>query len=628
MLGLLQQYAVDSGLVAEPGFAPKMVKWALRFDNSGRYIGLLELGDASDKKNPGRSFAACPDLRQNELVGGSETRSHFLVDSLQVIGLVFKDQDDERTRVRVAGRRGFFVRLLRQSGEKLPELRMLAAALDDASVLERIQDDLACSRAKLTDKATLAISDGINGDHFPVESSEWHPWWREFRAGLNGASDGDSAGMRCFITGEVSEPLLTHPKINGLRTVGGLAMGDALVCSDKDAFASYGLEQSANCAVCEEAASGYRAALNYLIAQSGPPVGGAMIVHWYSREIEPEDDWCAAIKHPGERFIQGATKAAADTLQAIREGTKPRLGEAFFYSMTISGAGGRVMVRNWQEGRFENLVESAGKWFADLEITRLQGDLPVSEPPLGRLVECLLRPRTRDQDYASWIDSVKHFGVSFWLAALNQLVPIPGGAIARTVGLNSRFMQTGKLEEALDPTSRDCGLLRAMLYRRMALIKAYHIRKDGGDNQVTTYLNEDHPNPAYHCGRIMAMLRRAQWMALGRVGAGVVQRYYGAASATPGLIMGRLVSLSQHHLAKIDGKYPGLGKWYNDRIAEVWARIQDNVPPTLTLSDQSLFALGYYQQIAFDNNRKAEKERGVTDDELQAIDEEENNEDA
>ena len=117
---------------------------------------------------------------------------------------------------------------------------------------------------------------------------------------------------------------------------------------------------------------------------------------------------------------------------------------------------------------------------------------------------------------------------------------------------------------------------------------------------MTAYLNEEHPHPAYQCGRLMAVLADLQRAALGDVGAGIVQRYYSAASSTPALVLGRLTRTSQFHLSKLDA---GLAYWFNGRIADIWARIENSLPATLTLEEQSLFALGYYQQIAANRNK-------------------------
>ena len=114
------------------------------------------------------------------------------------------------------------------------------------------------------------------------------------------------------------------------------------------------------------------------------------------------------------------------------------------------------------------------------------------------------------------------------------------------------------------------------------------------------HMNPDHPHPAYHCGCALALFARLQRTALGDVGAGVVQRYYTAASQTPGLVFGRLAANAKNHLGKLDSNEAGK---FEDELAAIMSRIGDFVPRTLTLEEQSLFALGYYQQLAELNAR-------------------------
>lgn len=130
--------------------------------------------------------------------------------------------------------------------------------------------------------------------------------------------------------------------------------------------------------------------------------------------------------------------------------------------------------------------------------------------------------------------------------------------------------------------------------------------------EFTPYLNEEHPHTAYHCGRLMAVLAALQRAALGDVGAGIVQRYYAAASSTPALVLGRLVRTSQFHLNKLD---PGLAYWYEARIADIWGRIKEDPPRTLNLEEQSVFAMGYYQQLAQRQQKSAKKDRNESQEE-------------
>ena len=113
---------------------------------------------------------------------------------------------------------------------------------------------------------------------------------------------------------------------------------------------------------------------------------------------------------------------------------------------------------------------------------------------------------------------------------------------------------------------------------------------------MTAYLNPDHPAASYHCGRLMAVLAELQYSALGDVGAGVVQRYYAAASQTPGLILGRLIRNAQNHLNKPDKAWTRTT--YEKPMIDIISRLKDNFPRILDLEGQGLFALGYYQQLA------------------------------
>ena len=120
-------------------------------------------------------------------------------------------------------------------------------------------------------------------------------------------------------------------------------------------------------------------------------------------------------------------------------------------------------------------------------------------------------------------------------------------------------------------------------------------------------LDPEHPSAAYHCGRLLAVYDSLQRVALGDVGAGVVQRFYGGALTNPSGVFGQLSRMAQTHLSKLDG---GLAHIYTERIAEIHNGITkiDNVsanyPSALDLEGQALFALGFWHQTAFDNKNK------------------------
>jgi CRISPR-associated protein Csd1 len=318
----------------------------------------------------------------------------------------------------------------------------------------------------------------------------------------------------------------------------------------------------------EATTSDYRTALNHLLRHQAKRLAGAKVAYWFKDRVEPEDDVLAFLEDPSAEVLEmQAHEQARKLLEALRQGQRPDLGENRYYALTLSGQSGRVMVRDWMEGGFPELVENVNAWFDDLSMVRREGGSPALPPKFMAVMGSCVRDLK---------DLPGPFAAAMWKAAIRRL-PIPLSALAQAL---ARFKV--RLINDESPTLAGVGLM-----------KAYFVRKGG--SPVSPYLNPEHPQPAYHCGRLLAMLAALQRSALGDVGAGVVQRYYAAASATPALVLGRLARTAQFHLNKLE---PGLAYWYESQMAQVWGSLGDGLPPTLSLEGQSLFALGYYQQLA------------------------------
>jgi CRISPR-associated protein Csd1 len=584
MLEPLVSYARSHGLVAEPGFAPKTVRWALVCNQKGKFLEVLDL--ALEPKSPGQTFARCPELSQPEIKRGGPGCRHFLVDSADVVVLFIQGEPDSK----LLAKHAYFTGLLRQASGVLPVLAGIADTLDDPEQLKEIGAHLLARKAKPTDKVTFSILGASPA--YPVDSEVWHEWWRAFRRALGEEKPGKKTlggeavpeRVRCLASGELVEPVSTHPKIAGLADVGGLSMGDALASFKQESFCSYGLVQSANAPVSEAMAAEYRAALNHLIKETGRRLAGAKVVHWFKGRLRHEDDDPFDLLMDESTEEANAQQRARKLLTAIESGERPDLLDNRYYALTLSGASGRVMVRDWIEGQFKELVRNVSRWFDDLSIAH-RGGAGLALPP--RMIS-LLASLVRDLD-----DLPAPLEARLWRVAV-RCEEIPQQAMARAL---ARL----KIDILGD---------QPFNHARLGLLKAFHVRK--GDPCMEPYLNESHPDPAYHCGRLMAMLASLQYRALGDVGAGVIQRYYAAASSTPALVLGRLVRTSQFHLDKLDR---GLARWHEGRIADTFGRIKDDIPLTLTLERQSLFALGYYQQIAFDRSRtRPEAASGATSD--------------
>jgi CRISPR-associated protein Csd1 len=223
------------------------------------------------------------------------------------------------------------------------------------------------------------------------------------------------------------------------------------------------------------------------------------------------------------------------------------------------------------DGQFIELVVNIEAWFTDLAIVHREGDGFAPDPKFLAVGGALVRDL---KDLPASTTSV------LWRAAIARL-QIPSPLMA----------------QALDRFRSDLVKDEKFNHARMGLIKAYFVRQSSGEEQhMKSHLNADHPDPAYHCGRLLAVLAKLQQEALGDVGAGVVQRNYPAFSQAPALHVGRLVGNARNHLGKL--KVPATRDEFDERIEEIMGRIVDRLPRTLDLEGQGLFALGYYQQLA------------------------------
>jgi len=572
MLELLAKRAQSS----EPGFSDKYVRWAIVFDSKAGFGGVVELGQPEQNGNRGRRFEKCPEMDRGLLQAGG--KSHFLVESANVVALYKVEDADEK----ITQKHKFFIDMLEEAGRGIPQLTTIARFMKDEDVLQRIRGEMECKKVKPSDKVTFRL-DG----EFSAEQDYWHGWWRNFHRKLisAGRKPGELGKFRCFVTGELVTPTRTHPKIMGLAAVDGRVSGDVLVGYDKEAFCSYGLKQSFNCAVSVEAAKAYVDGLNELIRSYGQRLAGAMVVHWFKEKLKDEDDPLPWLTGPSEIEELDAQERAKKLLHSLESGERPDLAGNRYYILTMSGAAGRVMVRDWLEGDFAELVRNINGWFDDMQMVWYDG-IKIARPP-GFI--SVLQALTRD------LNSLPPQLVSkLWRVAIR------GEGIPYQIHTQSVTRRRFEIvqDERLDIAG-------------MGLIRAYHLRKYRKEGNklaeaLRPELNKDFPNVAYQAGRLMAALADLQRRALGDVGAGVVQRYYVAASTTPALVLGRLTGNSQHHLNKLDA---GLACWYEGKISEIWSNIREPLPRTLTLEEQSLFALGYYHQLASFRAGKSENSK-------------------
>jgi CRISPR-associated protein Csd1 len=129
------------------------------------------------------------------------------------------------------------------------------------------------------------------------------------------------------------------------------------------------------------------------------------------------------------------------------------------------------------------------------------------------------------------------------------------------------------------------GMIKACMKRKS--------RKQGNSEKeaiFTVSLNTESTNTGYRLGRLFAVMEKAQQDANPGLNATIKDRYFGAASTTPGSVFPILIKLSQHHISKAE-----YGRFRDVEIQGILETVEA-FPAYMNLDDQGQFVLGYYHQ--------------------------------
>lgn len=574
MLQALMSYGERENL-GDADFEPVGVRWLIPLDGVGGLTGgPIPLAENPDEKKPRPKQFLRPFTSPNELNQG--TKSHFLCDTLERATLLLDPKAEEKASARRVQHQ-YFKALLTEAAAACPaEGQRLHAVLnflntpDSVAKLHRL---LVSARAKASDNASFAVN-GFN----LLNSEALKVFWRQRRC--KAAAGSPRIRRICIATGELADTLDTTEKIKGVP--GGLATGTNLISFDKDSFCSFGLEQAQNAALSAPAELKVRSALNRLIEISRSQrlvFNDTIHLHWSRQPMEQD---------PMDPVVTGDKDAIEKLLHAVGRGQQFHgLDANAYYCLSLSGNGSRIVVRDWLESTVPEVERHVAEWFEDLAIVPIEGVGVKHDFKFGALLYGMVR--------AELAEMPPQIPTQVFHCALRgRSVPLPQSALAAALR-RQQLDQENKLNPA-----------------RIALIKACLLRSPNPSthNQehttepMTESLNAESRDAAYLCGRLLAVFDRLQYLALGGVNAGVVERYYPSASTTPALVMGRLFRNAQFHLAKTEG---GVATNVEKDLESITRTLGDRFPSTLDLEGQGRFALGYYHQRA--EYRRASTER-------------------
>ena len=274
-------------------------------------------------------------------------------------------------------------------------------------------------------------------------------------------------------------------------------------------------------------------------------------------------------------IVEGES-AIADTLEAVARGepltrtTPPVPAATRLHILGLVATVGRLSVRLWHADTFGAFARRLLKHWTDLRLE--PGPWP-TPPPARRLLYETARQRKAE-----------------------RIPPGLGPALLRAILGGSRYPRTllaaviARVRAGKAVTGAQAAICRACLARD------HRLGFEREDAPVS--LDRDETHPAYRLGRLFAVYERVQRAALGAVNAGIRDRFYGAASATPATVFPLLARKCPHHVTSLRRreKSRGLAHWYEREIDAILEGLGTAFPRSLRLEDQGRFALGYHHQ--------------------------------
>ena len=377
----------------------------------------------------------------------------------------------------------------------------------------------------------------------------------------------------CLVCRRLRMPAQRHPLlIKGVPR--GQTSGMQIVSANEAAYESYGLCASEVVPVCRECAERYAQAGNALLRSPATCLAAGPVAYlFWTRE--------------GRGFSAAALLSTPDPVEVkeLITSTSRDCGGSVpdvepFYCTALSASGGRVAVRDWIETTVSDVEHSLARYF---RLQRLVASDGSDQPPWDVFVLAAATAREAVDIEAWTVD------VLLRVALLGARVP---------PALLHQALRRVKASQKL--TRPQAALIKMSLASWVS----------DSEGECMCELNLERDDPAYLCGRLLAVLEHAQISAIA-VKATIVDRFYASASTAPLSVFPRLVRGAQGHLAKLRRDKRSVHDQIERELEEILAPLAQ-FPAVLSLADQGMFALGYYHQRVA-NWRRAEAHEAVTD---------------
>jgi len=396
-------------------------------------------------------------------------------------------------------------------------------------------------------------------------------------------ADGNLA--QCLVTGEAAPVARLHGSLPGFGQD-----KPTLVSFNKDSFVSFRKNQGENAPISELAAFKYVTALSALINDSRHifRLGSDKVVFWAEKEAIIEEHLFEILVSPAG-LDNPSSEHMKEMLESIFAGKMPKglNCDVTFCLLGVSTNRTRLVLRFFYCNTFGHILESYMQHLSDIEIIPdFRGKS--STAPIEILLET----------------AVEH--------KYDNIPPLIESALMRSIFWNTVYPYNLYMS-ILNRVRAEARVNQV----RAGMLKGYINRNNRLNNReemMTVGLNPEEKNQGYLLGRMFALFEKAQYAALGKVNATVVDKYLNSALATPQNVFPMLTTLFEKHIAKAEAYY------LKKNMAEIIEKIPSSgYPQTLNAEDQGRFIIGYYHQ-------KYYKAYGEQDEAVETVNEEQESE--
>jgi|GEM_PF-7071817 len=369
-----------------------------------------------------------------------------------------------------------------------------------------------------------------------------------------------------------------------------------LVSMNENASWSYGFEQSENASISRDAAEAFTKALTALMRGNDTYVRFALtppkskdqkelyFVFWTPKGVA--EDIAIGLEQPTGEIMKRLLQSPYTTEEVLADDSDQ------FFALAISGNKARVVFRSWLKSTLPNVKARLLDWYQAHGITivvedtsaidiKHYGVTALAKAPFRRSKEGLLAEKIITT-YPVAEKIITTYPVALVRAALFGN-PIPREMMARTI-------MRCRLEQSVTPS-------------RASLMKATLILSQKKGYQPMPGLDEQTTDPAYVCGRLLALLEEIQARAQGDLNRNIIDRFFSIAVSSPRRALPIMIKLAKKaHLPKIRRAYRKGADEFEGQMGHLMGLLHPDpnsseaFPLTLQTERQAIFLLGYYHQ--------------------------------